>query len=280
MLRRSTAWLEKRGIESPRLDVEILMAHALGLKRLDLYLQFDRPLGDDELDAIRKLVVARSERRPVAYLVGEREFFSLAFTVDERVLVPRPETEQLVELAVARLGSRADPVFADVGTGSGCIAVAVLHEVEDARALAIDVEAGALEVAASNAERHGVAERFEAHRGDLLEPLRATSAWGALDAVLSNPPYIVRGDSGVEAGVLEHEPHQALFVPGDDPLELARRIATAALKALAPGGFVALEVGHESGALAGAMLEALGYRDVEVLEDLAGIERVAVGIRA
>ena len=251
--------MEKRGFESPRLDVEILMAHALGLKRLDLYLQFDRPLQDAELAAIRKQVVARGEQQPVAYLVGEREFHSLAFAVDARVLVPRPETEHLVEVALERLKDDAAPVVADIGTGSGCIAIALLHELPAARAHATDTSSDALAVARTNAERHAVAERL---------------------AVLSNPPYIVRGDPSVEVGVLAHEPEVALFVPGDDPLELARRIAIDALEALGAGGFVALEVGHESGAAAGTMLGELGYANVEVLRDLGGIERVAVGVKS
>lgn len=255
------------------------MAHALGLKRLDLYLQFDRPLSDAELDAIRKQVVARSEQRPVAYLVGEREFYSRPFSVDERVLVPRPETELLVELAVARLASKDEPVFADIGTGSGCIAITLLCELQTAHAHGTDVSPDALVVAAANAERHDVSARATFHVGDLLEPLRTTAAWGSLDAVLSNPPYIVRGDASVEQGVLAHEPGAALFVPGDDPLELARRIAADAKEALAPDGFLALEVGHESGADAGAVLEELGYSEVEVVKDLGGIERVAVGVR-
>ena len=272
--------MEKRGFESPRLDVEILMAHALGLKRLDLYLQFDRPLQDAELAAIRKQVVARGEQQPVAYLVGEREFHSLAFAVDARVLVPRPETEHLVEVALERLKDDAAPVVADIGTGSGCIAIALLHELPAARAHATDTSSDALAVARTNAERHAVAERLALHEGDLLEPLRAGGDWGAFAAVLSNPPYIVRGDPSVEVGVLAHEPEVALFVPGDDPLELARRIAIDALEALGAGGFVALEVGHESGAAAGTMLGELGYANVEVLRDLGGIERVAVGVKS
>jgi len=255
------------------------MAHALGLKRLDLYLQFDRPLTDAELIAIRTLVVARGDLRPVAYLVGEREFFSLAFAVDERVLVPRPETEHLVELAVARLQVPEAPVFADVGTGSGCIAVAVLHACPQARAVATDVSVDALGIAEANAARHGVADRLELIDGDLLAPLRARPEWGKLAAVLSNPPYIVRGDPSVEEGVRRHEPDVALFVPGNDPLGVARRLAVEAREALAPGGFLALEVGHESGGAARAMLGELGYRDVEVVEDLGRIERVVVGVR-
>lgn len=253
------------------------MAHALGVKRLDLYLQFDRPLEAGELDAIRELIRRRGAHEPVAYLVGEREFYSLPFDVDPRVLVPRPETEHLVEVALPVLTEGEAPVFCDVGTGSGCVAVALLHGVPEARCLATDLSADALAVARINAERNEVADRLELFAGDLLEPLRAHGAWGQLDAVVSNPPYIVRGDPSVEVGVDQHEPADALYVPGDDPLALVRRIAEAAGEALAPGGLLAVEVGHESGADAASLLTELGYDAVALAQDLGGIDRIASG---
>ena len=279
VLRRSTTWLGERAADSPRLDAELLVAHALGLDRLQLYLQFDRPLGEVELSAIRELVRRRGAQVPVAYLVGQREFYSLTFQVDERVLVPRPETELLVEIAAARLADHPAPVFADVGTGSGCVAVAVLHEVPAARGHAIDIEGGALEVASANAERHGVLDRLDLHEGDLLAPLRGQADWGRLDAGLSNPPYILQDDPSVERGVREHEPHAALFVAGTDPLVVAMRIAQEALDALAPGGLLAFEVGLGSAEAATARLRELGYVEVTVVPDLAGIDRVISGCR-
>lgn len=278
MLRRSTAWLEKRGIESPRFDVELLMAHALGVKRLDLYLQFDRPLEAAETAPLRELVQRRSEGEPVAYLVGHKDFFSLPFAVDARVLVPRPETELLVEHALARLsGAEAGVRVADVGTGSGCIVVSLLHALPEATGVATDVSGGALEVAAANAETHGVRERLTLLRGDALGPLAGREA--VLDAVLSNPPYIVRGDPDLAPDVAAHEPEDALYVPGDDPNELVERIAREALPLLRPGGFVAFEVGHTGAQDAAARLTALGYTAVEITPDLAGIERIVTGVR-
>lgn len=249
------------------------------MRRLDLYLRFDRVLTEAERDRVRPLVKERATGVPVAYLVGEREFFSLPFHVDARVLVPRPETEHLVEAAVARLTGLAAPRFADVGTGSGCIAVSVLRAVPGARGYALDVAPGALEVAGTNARRHGVAERLELLEGDLLAPLRGTSAWGGLDAVLSNPPYVVRGDPRLERAVAAHEPPEALFVPGDDPLAVAQRVAEEARDALAPGGLLALELGAGSAPEAVRRLTALGYREIESVRDLAGIERVVLGRR-
>ena len=216
----------------------------------------------------------------MAYLVGEREFYSLAFQVDERVLVPRPETELLVEIGLAHLTACAAPVFADVGTGSGCIAVTLLHELPAAHGHALDVEAGALDVARANAVRHEVLDRLELHAGDLLAPLRDHPDRGQIDAVLSNPPYVLVGDPSVERGVREHEPRAALFVDGADPLVLASRLAAEARAVLAPGGLLAFEVGMGSAAEAARRLADLGYVEVAVAADLAGIDRVVRGRRA
>jgi release factor glutamine methyltransferase len=280
VLRLGTDWLRGRGVENPRLDAEVLVAHALGWKRLDLYLRFDRPLADAERDRIRELIRRRGARVPVAYLVGERDFHALAFHVDERVLVPRPETEHLVDAGIGALADLPEPVFADVGTGSGCIAVSVLHALPRARAHALDRSEGALAVAARNAERHGVTARLAFHAGDLLEPLAGHPDFGRLDAVLSNPPYVVRGDPAIDPDVLASEPPEALYVPGDDPLEVARRVAARARDALRPGGLLAIEIGAGSGPAGRTMLESLGYADVALIPDLARIDRVVTGRRA
>jgi len=228
---------------------------------------------------VRALVRRRGDHVPVAYLTRSREFWSLPFHVDERVLVPRPETEHLVEVALAALSDLEAPVFADVGTGSGCVAVALLVEREHARGHGIDVSAGALDVARLNAGRHGVLDRLRLHEGDLLAPLLGAPDHGRLDAVVSNPPYLVEGDPSVERGVAEHEPHAALFDPGDDPLEVGRRLAHEALGALRPGGLLALEVGAGVADAARAALDGLGYVDVGATPDLAGIDRVVSGRR-
>lgn len=279
VLKKATSWLGERGLESPRLDAEVLLAHGLGIRRLDLYLQHDRPLSADELARLRALVQERGKGIPVAYLTGVREFYALPFTVTREVLVPRPETEGLVELALSALRPLEAPRFADVGTGSGCIAVAVLHALPAARGLVTDVSAGALGVARANAARHGVTERLTAYEGSLLGPLRTTEDYGRLDAVLSNPPYVVRGDPSLQPSVAAHEPALALYVPGADPLELAGALAREALEALAPGGLLAMEIGAGSGAAAEALLVGLGYREVAVRPDGAGLPRFAVGRR-
>ncbi len=279
ILQKATAYLSARGSDSARLDAEVLLAHGLALRRIDLYLQHDRPLAGPELDRLRSLVVERGRGVPVAYLTGEREFFSLPFRVTKDVLVPRPETEALVERALAALATVEAPSLADVGTGSGCVAVALLKRLPAATAFGTDVSPAALEVARENARRHGVDGRLALLEGSWLEPLRAGPSWGRLDAVVSNPPYVLRGDPALARDVAANEPEVALYAPGTDPLGPARAIATSALEALRPGGLVAIEIGAGSGEAAGEMLRALGYADVDVTADGAGIPRVAAGTK-
>jgi release factor glutamine methyltransferase len=262
VLRAATRYLEERGSASPRLDAEVLLAHGLSVRRIDLYLQHDRRLSEEERDRLRTLVVERGKGVPVAHLTGEREFFSLRFHVTRDVLVPRPETEGLVEEALDALGARPAPVFCDVGTGSGCVAVSVLARTPDARAVATDVSAAAIAVATRNAERHGVLDRLLLLEGTWLDPVRARPEWGRLDAVVSNPPYVVRGDPALATDVAAHEPALALYAPGDDPLAAARAIATAAREGLRSGGLLAIEVGAGTGDAAAALLASLGFGDV------------------
>ncbi len=255
------------------------MAHGLRLGRLELYLNFDRPVTEAERATIRPLIRDRARHVPVAYLTGEREFYSLAFHVEPGVLIPRPETEHLVEVVLPMLEGGDEVVFADVGTGSGCIAVTLLKHREGARGHAIDIAALPIEVAARNAERHGVRDRLTLHQGDALDPLVRTADWGRLDAVACNPPYILRDDPDVERGVREHEPAEALFVDGSDPLAVAAKVARQALEALRPGGLLAVEIGHTSAAAARSLLEDLGYGDVQLTPDLAKIDRIVSGRR-
>ncbi|MGE0193006.1 MAG: peptide chain release factor N(5)-glutamine methyltransferase [Planctomycetota bacterium] len=277
ILKRSTTWLEGRGLPRPRLDVELLMAHALGIERMQLYLQFDRPLAGEELDAIRDLVRRRGLGEPVAYLTGRWGFHALDLAVDARVLVPRPETETLVDAALERLAGVANAVVADVGTGSGCIALALAHARDDLTALGSDLSEAALHVARDNAARLGLDARVRFAHGDLLAPWRDEPAFGHLAAVVSNPPYVVRGDPALEAAVARFEPELALYVDGTDPFAIGARIADQARSALVPGGWLLVELGAGSDTRAREALTALDYTDIDVLPDLAGIGRVVVG---
>jgi release factor glutamine methyltransferase len=262
-------------VDSPRLDAELLLAHALGVDRAALYVDRDLSVGGAAARTFRSLVHRRAvERAPIAYLLGRKGFRHLELTVDERVLVPRPETELLVEVA---LGLPQGARVVDVGTGSGAVALALKHERPDLDVVATDTSAAALAVARENAHRLGLDVAFEER--DLFE--------GEFDAVLSNPPYVADGDA-LPPDVARHEPHEALFA-GPDGLATIRRLvdqvrqrgqtppSQVRQRGLTPSlRFVAIEVGAGQAGAVGELLRGAGFPDVEAREDLAGIERVVV----
>ena len=250
--------LEAAGVDTPRLDAQVLLAHVLGADRSALFLAPRRELTPDEAGRFRDLVTRRwREREPVAYLTGVKGFRRLELEVDPRVLVPRPETEHLVEAALdLPEGARV----VDVGTGSGAVALALKDERPDLSVVATDASADALDVARANARRLGLDVEFLL--GDLLEPVD-----GAVDAVVSNPPYVEAG-AALPPEVARHEPAGALF-GGDDGLDVVRRLVA---QARAP--FLALEIGE--GQAPAVMSLCHGFSDVSVVRDLAGIERVVV----
>ncbi|MFM7246497.1 MAG: peptide chain release factor N(5)-glutamine methyltransferase [Actinomycetota bacterium] len=264
VLALSSAYLEAKGSPTARLDAELLVGHALGMPRLDLYLHHDRPLTADELAAIRPLLRRRADLEPVAYIVGEVGFRRLVLQTDARALMPRPETETLVEVALALLprGGR----LVDVGTGAGPIALSVKHERPDADVLAVDVSDDALALARANAERLGLQVAFAV--SDLLADLP-----GPFDVIAANLPYVPDGDPRTEPGVVRHEPHLALW-GGPDGLDLIRRLVEQAPARLRPGGAIVLEVSDEQAAGVQDLLAAAGLGAVERHRDLAGVERV------
>jgi release factor glutamine methyltransferase len=241
VLRLSTAFLAQRGSESARLDAELLTAHSLELQRLDVYLQYDRSLREEELEPIRALLRRRAAGEPVAYLLGEREFHGRAFTVTPAVLVPRPDTETLVDAALhwARARQHAALRIVDVGTGSGCIAVTIAAELPDAVLVASDISGDAIEVARENARRHGVEDRITFVQGSWLQPLQPHAPF---EMLLSNPPYVTEAElRELAADVRNYEPHAAL-VAGEDGMEAYGHILQGAAALLTPGAYVALEV--------------------------------------
>lgn len=266
VLRRATGYLEQHGSGSPRLDAELLLAHALGVRRLDLYLQFERPLADPELAPYRELVARRAQGEPVAYLVGRKEFMRLDFEVTPDVLVPNPDTEPLVVRAIARARERGGPLrAADVGTGSGCIAVAIAHYVPGAAVCATDISPAALAVARRNAERLGVGERVAFAEGSLLEP-----AAGPFDLVCANLPYLPSGGE-LPPEVLA-QPRQALF-GGPRGSELVVALLEQAVAKLAPAGAVLAEI--DPRVLGDVMpVAAALYAGHRLHRDLGGHERV------
>lgn len=246
----------------------MLLAHVLGIARIRLYTGFDRPLEPRELDAYRKLVRRRADRMPVAYLTGTKEFHSLSFRVGPDVLVPRPETEHLVDAAIELAKLLAAPRILDVGTGSGCIAVSVLAEVPAATAVATDVSAAALAVAARNAATHGVSDRLELLEGDYFAPVGERE----FDLVLSNPPYVGREEK-VDPEC-RAEPDGAVFAD-PDPGTVYRRLLEGAPAVLAPGGRVLLELpGSRLDEVRAAVPPALA--EVSVISDYHGLPRVLV----
>ncbi|MDP2959658.1 MAG: peptide chain release factor N(5)-glutamine methyltransferase [Longimicrobiales bacterium] len=280
LMRWSGEYLEAKGVHRGRLDAEHLLAHALGVKRLQLYLQFDRPLEREELDRFRPLLRRRAEREPLQYIVGRAAFRELDLMVDRRVLIPRPETEVLVGevLAWAASQEREDLSAVDVGTGSGAIALSLVTEGPFARVVATDASAGALAVARHNAGMTGLGARLDFREGPLFSPLQSGEAF---DVVVSNPPYVAEAEAAtLEPEVGVWEPSQALF-GGPDGLVVLRALVEGAEAHLRPGGLLALEVGAGQAGLVMAEVEGRsGYDDVRVRRDLAGRERVVLARRA
>ena len=279
ILKWTEQYFKDKGIESPRLDAEVLLAHVLEKQRIYLYVHFDEPLQPAELAAYREMIKQRVLRVPVAQILGEKEFMGLTFKVTADTLVPRPDTEILVQAAVDRLRAMAgeEPLrFADIGTGSGAICLSVLHYLAGTVADTVDISPAARAVAEENAASLGLADRITFHTGDLLQPLSGIS----FAAILSNPPYIPEADIvKLAPEVRLKEPHTALS-GGQDGLDFYRRLANEAPAMLVPGGFTAFEVGiHQAGDVAD-LLKANPLIDrTEILPDYAGIDRVVVGWR-
>jgi release factor glutamine methyltransferase len=276
-LQVTTAFLAGKGIEGARLDAELMLADVLAMTRTQLYTNFEQPLGPVEVGRFRELVRRRAAREPVAYILGRREFWSMDFVVDRRVLVPRPETELLVEVVLEALRSAAspEPRVADVGTGSGAIAVAVAKESPAASVVASDRSGAALEVAPRNAERHGVDSRIVFVEGD---GCAALAGRGPFDAIASNPPYIRSTEMAALAPeVRDWEPRWALE-SGADGMDVTAPLIEGAFDLLAPGGTLAVEVGTQA-ALVRDCFARRGYEAVAVRRDLAGIDRVVLGRR-
>jgi release factor glutamine methyltransferase len=253
--------LEGAGVDTPRLDAQVLLAHVLGIDRAALFLSPKRELGSDEAGRFRDLVTRRwREREPVAYLVGSKGFRRLELSVDRRVLIPRPETEHLVEAA---LDLPAGARVVDVGTGSGAVALALKDERPDLRVVATDASAEALEVARANAAALALEVTFL--EGDLLEPVE-----DEVDAVVSNPPYVEAG-APLAPEIERHEPQGALFA-GHDGLDVVRRLVEQARGV----AFLALEIGAQQAPAVVELCRSAGFTDVSTRPDLAGIDRVVV----
>lgn len=274
VLRATERWFREKGTPSPRLDAEVLLAHVLGTERLQLYLMYDRPLTDEELDALRPLVRRRGTREPLAWITGHKGFHQLDLQTHTGVLVPRPDTETLVEAAMSWIGEPEEPVFvADVGTGTGAVALSLAHANAQIRVYATDISPEALANAKANVAALELGDRVAVLQGSLLDPIPAQRP---IDWVVSNPPYIAtRVIDGLEPEVSQHEPRTALD-GGPDGLAVYRKLIPAAVARARKG--LLLEVGHDQAEKVAGLCQQAGWHDVQTWKDLGGHVRV-VGAR-
>jgi release factor glutamine methyltransferase len=268
ILQSTTAYFTKHKIENPRLNAEHLLAHVLGLSRMDLYLEFERNLSDDELKPLRELVRRRGQGEPLQHLVGTVEFCGQIFAIDSRAMVPRPETEELVELLKSEISGRKSEIrVVDVGTGSGVIALSLAKEFPEAKVFAVDISEDALSLARENAARLGLSDRVDFEKNDLLE-----DSTERFDLIVANLPYISMQDRHQLAREVLHDPEVALFGgPGGD--ELLRKLIEQTPSQLEPGGLLALEIGLGQGEGLREFLRQKNYHDIELKRDYSGIPR-------
>ena len=278
ILKWTEQYFEQKGVESPRLDAEVLLSHLLKKQRIYLYVHFDEPLQAEELAAYREMIKKRVAHVPVAYILGEKEFMGLTFQVTADTLVPRPDTEILVQAAVDALKGMPPEAhrFADIGTGSGAICLSVLHFTENTEADTVDISPGARAVAEQNAAVLGLTERITFHTGDLLEPIKDKT----YTAILSNPPYIPQADIETLAPEVRCKEPMTALCGGADGLDFYRRLCAEAPAMLETGGFMAFEVGiRQAGPVAALAKENPLIERTEIIKDYAGIDRVVVAWR-
>ena len=271
LLQVTKDYFEAQGIDSPRLDAEVLMAHVLKMDRLQLYVEMDKPLNQAEIDLYREIVRRRRNREPVAYIIGKREFYGLEFSVTPAVLIPRPDTETLVELALERIPEGQTGTLIDVGTGSGCIAAAIAFHRPQLQVIATEISADALAVATENVAGLDLQDRVSLRQGDLLEPV------GDCDdivAIVSNPPYIQQATKAeLMKDVVDFEPSAALFGHGEDGLDHHRVLISQSLERLQPGAFLMMEFGFGQDTLV-RQLSHDGFSAPKIYADLGGVPRV------
>jgi release factor glutamine methyltransferase len=273
-LREASTRLRVAGLAEPRREAGTLLSHALGRDQTFLILHADESLNGAQVANFRACVERRAAGEPFQYIAGRQEFYGLEFEVGPAVLIPRPETELLVEKALELLQGTAAPLLCDVGTGSGCISVVLLHERGDARGFALDLSPAALAFAARNAARHGVEGRLRLLVSDCFEALRAEEPRELrFDLIASNPPYIAEADlAGLQKEVREHEPRVAL-TPGGDGLSVIRRLVAEAPEFLKPGGHLLIEIGFEQHEQVARLIDPKVWTLLDIYKDLQGIPR-------
>lgn len=277
ILKWTANYLHSKGVSTPRLDAEVLLAHALQKDRLYLYMNMERPLSPIERASYREMVTQRANRAPCALIVGSKEFWSMEFKITPGTLIPRPETETLVERAIELLIDNPAPLILELGVGSGAVCVSLAKEIPGAHIIAVDISPKALECAGINIEKYDLNNRIRLIYGDLFDPIAES---GEFDLIVSNPPYIPTLDiDGLEREIKENEPLEALD-GGHDGLDIIRRILLGGAKRLKAGGALAMEIGDSQEAGAKRIMESTkAYGNILSHKDLAGKVRVISGIR-
>jgi len=276
-----TEYFTSKGIDAPRLSAELLLSHVLGLKRIELYTQFDKSVARPLLDKLHDLVKRAGGHEPVAYLIGKTEFYSLELNITSDCLIPRPETELLVQRAIEFLRTRRGTQFiCDLCTGSGCVAVAIAKNCPDARIIATDISAAALDVAARNVDKHQLTERITLLQGDLFEPLVKPLDVEQFDLIVCNPPYVSAAEyEMLDKNVKEYEPKIALFA-GDDGLDVYRRIIAQADQFLKPEAVLMLEIGYAQGPAVRELLEKTStFIEITIEKDVNDNDRIVTAKR-
>lgn len=273
LLNRSDQFLAAHGIESSRLDAEVLMADLLGMERINLYVKYDYPLKSREVDRYREMIKKRAQRIPVAYIIGKKEFMSLEFKVEPGVLIPRPDTENLVETVIdyCRKQKLQSPQIIDLCTGSGAIAVSLAYYLKEAKVVGTDISAKALKIASHNVEKHDLKDRMSILKSDLLEEFIKREIKG-IDILVSNPPYIAQSEMETLAPEVKKEPKKAL-VAGEDGLDFYRRLIPEAEKVLKAGAKLFLEIGYQQ-AEAVKKLFGPNWSEIEVKKDYSENDRI------
>ncbi len=273
-----TEYFTGKGIDSPRLSTEWLLSYVLGLKRIELYTQFNKIVGPEQLSQLHELVKRAANHEPIAYLTGKKEFYSLEFEITKDCLIPRPETELLVERAIEFLRTRNGEQFiCDLCTGSGCIAVAIARNCANCRIVATDISDAALAVAEKNVAKHGLMNRIKLLQGDLFEPVIAGLGPAKFDLIVCNPPYVSEPEyEKLAPNVKDFEPKSALTA-GRDGLDIIKRIIAETGRHLKPTGTLMLEIGNEQGNTVRNLLETVGYFDtVKIEKDYSNHDRLTV----
>ncbi|MGA2070757.1 MAG: peptide chain release factor N(5)-glutamine methyltransferase [Sedimentisphaerales bacterium] len=273
-----TEYFTGKGVESPRLSAEWLLSYALGLKRIELYTQFNKVVAQEQLSQLHELVKRAGAHEPIAYLTGNKEFYSLEFEITKDCLIPRPETELLVERAIEFLRTRSGEQFiCDLCTGCGCVAVAIARNFADCRIVATDISDAALAVAGKNVAKHGLMNRIKLLQGDLFEPVIAGLGPAKFDLIVCNPPYVSEPEyEKLAPNVKDFEPKSALAA-GQDGLDIIKRIIAETSRHLKPTGTLMLEIGNEQGNAVHKLLETAGCFDtVKIEKDYSNLDRLAV----